>query len=149
MSSIVSSMLTSPQLKHLPETIPSADESVRRQVWGVLWGLYPRGGTTERRNVQRVPYPQLLYLTPAGDDLLPDGDPIAVIGKHLSEQGLGFYHVEPLPFRRMIASLQLSRSEWAGFLIDIKWTCFTRFGWYDSGGQFLRTVPSPIAEHTT
>jgi hypothetical protein len=140
----MSSVLGFPQAELLPETIPSADESVRRQVWGVLSGLYPRGRTPERRAVQRFPYPQLLYLSPIGEDLLPAGDPVAVIGKHLSERGLGFYHVQPLPYRRMIASLELPHGHWAGFLIDIKWCRFTQFGWYDSGGRFLQTVASPI-----
>ena len=139
----MSSMLSHP-LVSLPETIPSADESVRRQVWGVLAGLYPRGRTPERRATQRFPFPQLLYLTPVGNDLLPIGDSVAVIGKHLSEGGLGFYHAQPLPYRRMIASLELAQSHWAGFLIDIRWTRFTKFGWYDSGGKFLQTVPSPV-----
>lgn len=140
----MSGMLMSSQLDNLPETIPAEGESVQRQVWSVLAGLYPRGGLTERRSAQRFPYPQLLYLTPVGDDSLPNGEPIAVIGKDLSETGLGFYHVKPLPFRRMIASLQLPHSQWAGILVDVKWTCFTRFGWYNSGGRFLRVVPSPV-----
>ena len=132
------------QIQQLTETIPSADESVRRQVWGVLTGLYPRGRTPERRSVQRFPYPQLLYLTPIGDDNLPCGDSVAVIGKHLSERGLGFFHAQPLPYRRMIASLELPECGWAGFIIDITWCRFNQYGWYDSGGRFLQTVPSPI-----
>ncbi|MGD9723254.1 MAG: hypothetical protein AB7O59_18525 [Pirellulales bacterium] len=126
------------------ETIPSADESVRRQVWGVLAGLYPRGHAPERRGVQRFPYPQLFYLTPLGADDAPCGEPIAVIGKDLSERGLGFYHAQSLPYRRMIASLEMPQGRWAGFLIDLRWTRFTHYGWYDSGGKFLQAVPSPI-----
>ena len=41
----------------------------------------------------------------------------------------------PLPFRRMIASLEVRRGEWAGFLADITWCRFTQHGWYDSGGR--------------
>ena len=144
----MSSALLSPPLASQLPTIPSAEESVRQQVWGVLSGLYPRRKGPERRSVQRVPYPQLLYLTPADDEGLPNGQSIAVIGKHLSEGGLGFYHAEPLPYRHMIASLQRTESHWAGFLLDIRWTCFTQFGWYDSGGQFLQTVPSPMNGQT-
>ena len=102
------------QAQQLPETIPSADESVRRQVWGVLTGLYPRGRTPERRAVQRFPYPQLLYLTPVDDDNLPVGESVAVIGKHLSERGLGFFHRAALalpPHDRVarIARIRLGR----------------------------------------
>ena len=140
----MSSVLGYTQAEQLPETIPSADESVRRQVWGVLAGLYPRGKTPERRAVQRFPYPYLLYLTPVNESLAPCGDSVAVIGKHLSERGLGFYHTKPLPYRHMIASLELAESSWASFLLDIKWTRFTQYGWYDSGGRFLQLVPSPL-----
>jgi hypothetical protein len=78
------------------------------------------------------------------DKLIACGDPVAVIGKHLSERGLGFYHVKPLPYRHMIASLELPENNWASFLLDIKWTRFTQYGWYDSGGRFLQSVPSPL-----
>lgn len=143
----MSSVLVFPQIDQVPEIIPSGDDGVRSQVWGVLAGLYPRGRVPERRAVQRFPYPQLLYLTPVGDDLRPNGETVAVVGKHLSESGLGFYHVAPLPYRRMIASLELPEANWAGFLIDLKWCRFTRYGWYDSGGRFLQTVVSPMAPH--
>jgi hypothetical protein len=127
-----------------PDAIPSADESVRRQVWSVLTGLYPRGRTPERRAVQRFPYPQLFYLTPIDEQNRPAGDSVAVIGKHLSERGIGFYHARPLPYRRMIASLEMPDAHWAAFLLDIKWCRFTQYGWYDSGGRFLQTMESPI-----
>lgn len=136
------------QLENLPLIAPSSEEGVRRQVWGVLAGLYPRGRTPERRAVQRFPYPQPLYLTPVDDDLLSAANSVAVIGKHISERGLGFYHVQPLPYRRVIASLEVSQGSWAGFLLDVKWTRFTQFGWYDSGGRFLQAVPSPIVGRT-
>lgn len=141
----MTSSLTLPPLGSTPDFAPVTDDPVRRQVWEVLAGLYPGGRNPERRTVQRFPYPQLMYLTPVGEDLQPMGEPVAVIGKHLSERGLGFYHLHPLPYRHMIASLQMARSQWAGFLIDVKWTRFTQFGWYDSGGNFLQAVPSPIA----
>lgn len=124
---------------------PLGAEAVRRQVWEVLSGVYPPG-QNERRYAQRFPYPHLLYLTPvAADDVTPVGESIVVVGKHLSEAGLGFYYQQQaLPHRRMIASLELSRGRWSGFLLEIVWCRYTRHGWYDSGGRLLQVVPSPI-----
>jgi len=144
----MSSTLAHRPIEQPPEILSSTDPSIQRQVWSVLAGLYPRGQATDQRSLERFPYPHLLYLTPVGADNAPVGESVVVIGKHLSENGLGFYHPNPLPHRRMIASLELPHSLWAGFLIDIKWTRFTCFGVYDSGGQFLQTVPSPTAART-
>jgi hypothetical protein len=119
------------------------DEQVRRQVWGLLAGLYPTGSLPERRIDQRFPYPYLIYLTPVQNGK-PLADSVVVAGKHLSERGLGFYHQRPLPYRHMIASLQGHDARWLGFLIDITWCRFTQHGWYDSGGRFLQSVPSPV-----
>jgi hypothetical protein len=69
---------------------------------------------------------------------------VAVVGKTLSERGLGFYYQQPIHHRLMIASLETSEQRWAGFLIDITWCRFTRYGWYDSGGRFIQAVSSPI-----
>jgi hypothetical protein len=89
----------------------------------------------------------LVYLTPLGPDgVSPQLPSIVVVGKTLSEHGLGFFHKQVLPYRRMIASLESSRGQWVGFLIDIKWCRFTEHGWYDSGGRFLQTVPSPVGK---
>lgn len=126
------------------ETRP--EEAVRLQVWHLLSALYPPGELSERRCSRRYPYPYLVYLTPvAPDGLTPEGDPIVVVGKHLSERGFGFYHPKPLPFRRMIATLEASNGVRLGFLIDLTWCRFTRHGWYESGGRFLQAVPSPVS----
>jgi hypothetical protein len=121
------------------------DELVRRQVWGILSGLCPRGHNPERRSVQRFPYPHLLYLTPvSADGVTAEGESIVVVGKHLSERGLGFFYQQPLPHRRMIASLESAEQRWVGFLVDITWCRFTQHGWYDSGGRFLQVAPASI-----
>ena len=123
----------------------AVDETIRRQVWGLLAGLYPGGKLYERRIDQRFPYPHLVYLTPVGEDgVTPTGTSIVVVGKHLSERGLGFFHQQPLPYRKMIASLQGVDGKWIGFLIDLAWCRFTQHGWYDSGGRLLQAVPSPV-----
>jgi len=141
----MSTVLGYSAVESLTEVSLPADEQVRRQVWGILAGLCPRGHNPERRSVQRFPYPHLLYLTPVtGENHTPDGESIVVVGKHLSERGLGFFYQQPLPHRRMIASLEGPEQRWMGFLVDITWCRFTQHGWYDSGGRFLQAMPSPI-----
>jgi len=140
----MSASICVPQVQ-IPQPNPQSDEIIRRQVWGVLVGAYPQGRVVERRMDQRYPYPHLLYLTPVGEDgLTPEGESVAVVGKTLSERGLGFYYQQPISHRRMIASLEGSDLRWAAFLIDITWCRFTRYGWYDSGGRFVQAVQSPI-----
>lgn len=121
------------------------DEQVRRQVWEILSALYPPGHTTDRRLAQRFPFPHLLYLTSVADDgVSPGSQSVAVVGKHLSERGLGFYYQSaPLPHRRMIASLETKDSRWTSFLMEIVWYRFTQHGWYESGGRFLQAVEVP------
>lgn len=141
----MSTLLTFERPEQTSAATLSSDDLVRHQVWGILTVLYPAGKSIERRLDQRFPYPHLLYLTPVGPDgRTPIGDAVVVVGKHLSERGLGFFYQQPLPYRRMIASLELQDAQWAGFLIDITWCRFTQHGWYESGGRFLQTAPSPF-----
>jgi hypothetical protein len=118
---------------------------VQVQIRGVLTELRPRNDMNERRHGGRYPYPHLISLTPVGKDgLSPEGEAIVVVGKHLSERGLGFYHPKPLPYRRMIASLETANGRSVAFLIDLSWCRFMRQGWYESGGRFLQAVSPPL-----
>jgi hypothetical protein len=120
---------------------------VRAQVRGLLTALQQRNALAERRREGRYPFPHLIYLTPVGKDgMPPEGDTIVVVGKHLSERGLGFYHPKPLPYRHMIASLELADEQCVAFLIDLSWCRFMRQGWYESGGRFLQSVVSPLID---
>ncbi len=119
-------------------------DDLRGKVWSALGAMRPRPGRLQRRSRRRYPYPYLVYLTPVADDgVTPQGESVVVVGKHLSEGGLGFYHPEPLPHRRMIASLETTGGKWIDLLIDISWCRFTREGWYESGGRFLQAAPTP------
>jgi hypothetical protein len=134
------------RLDLLPNDSSSFVDDVRLQVWGLLSTLYPKQEFMERRNETRYPFPYLVHITPvAADGVTPQGDTVVVVGKHLSEQGLGFYHPKPLPFRRVIASLE-NNGRWIGFLLDLKWCRFTRQGWYESGGRILESVSSPLEQ---
>jgi len=136
-----------PQVDFLTTAAAAAEseDDVRLQVWGLLSTLYPRRQLVERRREHRYPYPCLLPLTPvAADGITPAGESVVVVGKHLSERGLSFYHTSPIPHRRVIASLETTHGTWVGFLVDLTWCRFTRHRWYESGGKFLQTVASPL-----
>jgi hypothetical protein len=121
------------------------DDAVSTQVWGLLAGMFPAGTLVERRHEQRYPYPRLVMLSPVqADGHTPDGRAFVAAGKHLSERGLGFYHPQPLVHRLVIASLETVDGHWLGFLLDIQRCRFTRQGWYESGGRFVRAVSSPM-----
>jgi hypothetical protein len=122
------------------------EDEVSSHVWRLLSGMCPNANPLERRQEQRFPYPRLIFLSPLGPDGQPrPGAPIAVAGKHLSERGLGFFHPQPLPHRLVIASLDQSDGGWLGFLLDVHRCRFTRHGWYESGGRFLKAVESPLS----
>jgi len=134
-----------PQVDLMPD--PAGDgqqDEIRMQVWGVLTTLYPKSRGLERRRESRYPFPYLVHLTPIDDQGEISGETIVVVGKHLSERGLGFYHPRPLPYRRMIVSLESPDGQWLGFLIDLSWCRFTKQGWYESGGRFLEATLSPL-----
>src|SRR5262245_42233491 len=107
---MATSVLGLDRVEQLSEAGLLPDDLVKRQVWSVLAGLFPAGHSPERRQQQRFPYPQLLYLTPVDPVTnVACGESLVVVGKHLSERGLGFYYREPIPYRRMIASLELQQ----------------------------------------
>jgi hypothetical protein len=130
----------------LPFDPQAADsDEVRTQVWALLSTLYPKVTVVERRRETRYPFPFLIYLTPVDDDGTPCGESIVVVGKHVSERGLGFYHAKPIAHRRVVASLERPHNGYYAFLLDLRWCRFTRQGWYESGGRFLESVSSPLA----
>jgi len=103
-------LMQHPAFDLLPEAVclgAIREDDIRTQVWGLLSTLYPRKALAERRREQRYPFPGLIYLTPvAAAGAPPRGESLVVVGKHISERGLGFYHPQPLPYRRMIASMR-------------------------------------------
>jgi hypothetical protein len=133
-----------PQIDLLPEQGVANDE-VRTQVWGLLSTLYPKVAVMERRRETRYAFPFLIRITPVGaDDATPCAESVVVVGKSVSERGLGFYHPHPLPYRRMIASMEGPRGDEFAFLIDVTWCRFTRQGWYESGGRILEAANPPV-----
>lgn len=125
------------------------DVSLRQQIRRVLCGTQHATRVAERRRETRHPFPYPIYLSPAApDDDWPNGPPLVVLGRHLSECGLDFYHQQPLAVRRVIASFDLGHARWLGVQLDLSWCQFNRFGWYVSGGRFLGLAPSPLETNT-
>jgi hypothetical protein len=137
--------MPAPQIDLPSECNNSFQEDLRTEVWGLLTTLCSKSNLVERRKDNRYPFPHLIHLTPVGKDgMTPEGKTVVVVGKHLSEHGMGFYHPSPLPYRRMIASMETPNGHWIAFLVDLSWCRFTRQGWYESGGRFLESVLSPM-----
>lgn len=124
----------------LPPAKQAADPEVREAVWNVLSELYPSGKAYERRRERRFPFPQLIHLS-SNQETMPLAKRIVVVGKHLSERGLGFFHRDPLSERQMVATFERAGGLWNSFLIDLSWCRFTRHGWYESGGRLLQLLP--------
>jgi hypothetical protein len=137
-------LLEDPCAELHPESALQKEEDVRQNVVRLMRELCPKQETLERRHESRFAFPYLIHVTPVAEDgITPQGESTVVVGKHISERGLGFYHPKPLPYRRMIVSLEFN-GHWLGFLIDLRWTRFTKQGWYESGGRLLQIAPSPI-----
>jgi hypothetical protein len=100
----------------------------------------------ECRADRRYPFPYVMHLTPVREIDGPDNEvktSIVIVGKHLSRHGMDFYHRDPLPYRRMVVSMEDSLGRWVRLLMDVSWCRFIRNGWYASGGRFLRVVDTP------
>lgn len=127
-------VVVSPRSKPVP---------LRERIHFLLSRLYPQGHIPERRREARFPFPYLVRLTPVHmDGRTPIGPTVVVVGKHISEHGLGFYHPAPLPYRRVQAEI-LNGMEDGGslcVLMDLTWCRFNREGWYDGGGRFLEML---------
>jgi hypothetical protein len=122
-------------------------DAVVRNVQQALAAAQQGPSGPERRREPRHPYPYPIHLTPLNRAGTPVVDEtFVVIGKHLSDHGLDFYHTGPVSHRRVIASLDAGDAGWIGLLLELNWCRFTRHGWYDNGGRFLGAVASPLGE---
>lgn len=142
----MTALLCEPESPPAYELFPQGDEHVRSQVWNVLAAVYPSGRFVERRQDQRYPYPRLITLWPMdADGETATGPSMTVVGKHLSERGLGFFHPQPLANRLVIVSLEKGDGRGFSFLLDVHRCRFTRQGWYESGGRFIAAATPPAA----
>ncbi|MBA2115466.1 hypothetical protein [Bremerella alba] len=125
----------------VPNCSEESDAKVRATVGQLISRILPKKITNERRRDFRYPYPHLIYLTPVD----ASGEPLnelstVVVGKNITERGIDFFHREPLPYRRVILTLEAEDGARASVVTDLLWTRFTRQGWYDNGGRFLQIL---------
>lgn len=140
----MTALLFEPEMAPACDFYPQGGDPVRSQVWNLLAAVYPNGRFVERRSEQRYPYPCLITLWPMDvNGRVPTGPPMTVVGKHLSERGLGFFHPQPLAARLVIVSLEKVDGRTFSFLLDVHRCRFTRQGWYESGGRLLAAVNPP------
>ena len=127
--------------------VGSQQERIRREVHSALSLYHPSLKHLERRSEPRFPYPYPFHLTPlSGTNEILIEQTLSVIGRHLSEHGLDFYHRDPFPFRRAIATLPAMANEWIGLVIELKSTRLSGHGWYAYGGRIIGLVePAPMA----
>ena len=99
------------------------------------------GIPVDHRLYDRVPIPALFRLTPLDTRHGgPAGEAVVVVGKNLSQRGIGFFHYRPIPYRRAVIELdQPELGRWAAE-IDVQWCRFTQVGWYESGGRVVRVL---------
>lgn len=125
------------------------EHEVRVQIRSIIGatGKNARLAYADRRRDQRYPFPHLLYVTPvdrSGKPLIEET--VVVVGKTLTERGMDFYHQKPITHRRVIVTIETQEGFTASLLMDLTWCRYTKQGWYDNGGRFLNTVPSPFPE---
>jgi hypothetical protein len=125
--------------------VPSLDELVRNQVRHLLQRSTGELVFHERRQDRRFPFPALMTLYSA--DAPKSAPPLVVVGKDISDRGLGFFHQYPIHFRRAVVVCDGPSGAQVGFLVDISWCRFTRQGWYESGCRLLEAVAPPFLQH--
>ncbi len=117
---------------------PTMREEIASFVNHCLVNLDRHESMLDRRRDQRYSFPILIRLTPVDlSSMRVIGDPVLVVGKHISVSGLGFFHAYSLPHATFLVSVAndggttelVWKSRWCRFLAD---------GWYESGGQFIR-----------
>ena len=117
----------------------ASHDEVARQVQLVLWHNQPPLPKLERRYETRYPFPHPIRLVPVDDEGKPCGESIVVLGKDLSEYGLGFYHNEPLAERRMMAIFDCGPLQ-AQIVLELTWCRFGSHGLFENGGRFLEAL---------
>ena len=122
------------------------------KIRSLLTRLYPHGRIEdERRREPRYPYPYAIELLPGDRDSMSVlGEPLFVIGKHMSEHGLGFYHNEPISHRFVVATFGVGIDmDELRMLVELSWCRFTETGFYENGGRLLQEVGQLEANELT
>ena len=103
---------------------------------------------TDRRVQQRTPIPFLFELSPATAEPAEFTRRSVVVGKDITERGIAFYHDQPLPYRRVLLSIDLPDECLVELEVDLLWCRFTSVGWYESGGRLVgvHNLPPTMCE---
>lgn len=124
------------------------DDSLAKQVQGLIDDARSYASDSERRNRDRFPIPYTFRLTPIDRDgnVLFD-ETTTVVGKDLSMTGIGFSHDHELTYRRAIVTL--SHPKVGNFAVEaeIVWTRPTPIGLYESGCRLVRTIDGHTVHH--
>ena len=137
--------MTDTLLDVYPSTAPpprlGGEAEIREAVFGLLAGGFPEGLSVSRRRDRRFPFPRLARLIPlASADATPVAEPMVVVGKQISTGGFGFFHQQPIAERHALLVFETPVGGRFAVTIELRWCRFTRHGWYESGGRFLRAV---------
>lgn len=116
-------------------------ESMLDQRLRSLVEMFQPGIPADRRLYDRIAIPALFRLSPLDPGQNEQiSESIVVVGKNLSQRGIGFFHDRPIPYRRALMELdQPELGRWAAE-IDVQWCRFTQVGWYESGGRVVRVI---------
>lgn len=115
-------------------------EEVARSVRLALWHNRPAQTPNERRCERRHPFPHPIELQPLRDDgCTSDGEPFIVLGKDLSEKGIGFYYRKPITARHALVRLTCGSYQ-ATLQIELTWCRFGSHGLFENGGRIVQAV---------
>ena len=135
----MAAVATPPQFV-VPDLSAPVQQQCRDTIRKLVASLAPSRSAVERRGDRRFPFPYPVRIAAADGDAEAKSPSFTVIGKHLSESGLGFYHEEPLPYRRVHVWLGSPIGLEVQLVMDLSWCRFVGQGWYVSGGRFVEPV---------
>lgn len=125
----------------LPPSVPTSPLAVR-DVTSLIGSFLDDGN---RRHGQRIPLPFLLELEPCETSLLAPSEGTVVVGKDLSESGIGFFHQNRIPCQRVRLRLELAGIGPLELICEMLWCHFTRHGWYESGARIVAIEAARLA----
>jgi hypothetical protein len=100
----------------------------------------------ERRRWHRVPYDRAILITPLDDETNePVGPSQRVRGRDISLGGVSFDHRETLACRKVACIFEPDSPKSESVIVRLTWCRFTKDGWYQSGGQFVQSIPRPAS----
>lgn len=106
---------------------------------------HPESTVVNRRDSHRIPCEIAAVLLPVDDrDQIVRIEPLTVLIANLSKCGVGLVHRHPLPYRQALIEYELSTGTLVRVVVRLKWCRFKGTDCYESGGQILRVLQSPV-----